>query len=44
MPVRSWAAGLDVQTGEVLRARLTPAHEDVIGWLRSLPGPVKVDL
>ena len=33
--------GLDVQTGEVLRARLTPAHEDVIGWLRSLPGPVK---
>jgi transposase len=34
--------GLDVSTGEVLRARLTPAHEDVIGWLRSLPGPVKV--
>jgi transposase len=34
--------GLDVQTGEVLRARLTPAHEQVIGWLRSLPGPVTV--
>ena len=34
--------GLDVQTGEVLRTRLTPVHEDVIGWLRSLPGPVKV--
>src|SRR3954451_8930128 len=33
--------GLDVQTGEVLRARLTPAHDDVIAWLRSLPGPVK---
>jgi transposase len=33
--------GLDVQTGEVLRARLTPAHEQVIDWLRSLPGPVK---
>jgi transposase len=33
--------GLDVHTGEVLAARLTPAHEDVIGWLRSLPGPVK---
>ena len=32
---------MDVQTGEVLRARLTPAHEDVIGWLRSLPPPVK---
>src|SRR3954447_24937280 len=34
--------GLDVQTGEVLRTRLTPAHGQVIGWLRSLPGPVRV--
>jgi len=34
--------GLDMQTGEVLRTRLTPAHEDVLGWLRSLPPPVKV--
>jgi transposase len=34
--------GLDVQTGEVLRTRLTPAHEQVIEWLRSLPGPVRV--
>ena len=34
--------GLDVQTGEVLRTRLTPAHEHVIEWLRSLPGPVRV--
>jgi transposase len=33
--------GLDERTGEVLAARLTPAHEDVIGWLRSLPGPVR---
>src|SRR4051812_45632845 len=33
--------GLDLHTGEVLAAQLTPAHEDVIGWLRSLPGPVK---
>jgi len=33
---------LDEQTGEVLGSRLTPAHEQVIGWLRSLPGPVKV--
>jgi transposase len=31
-----------VQTGEVLRTRLTPAHEQVIGWLRSLPEPIKV--
>ena len=30
-----------MQTGEVLGARLTPAHEQIIGWLRSLPGPVK---
>ena len=34
--------GLDVQTGELLRTRLTPAHEQVIGWLRSLPEPIKV--
>jgi transposase len=34
--------GLDEQTGEVLRARLTPAHEDVVGWLRTLPGPLSV--
>src|SRR3954453_23329109 len=33
--------GLDVQTGEVLRTRLTPVHGDVIAWLESLPGPVK---
>ena len=33
--------GVDERTGEVLAARLTPAHEDVIGWLRSLPGPVR---
>ena len=33
--------GLDGLTGEVWRARLTPGHEEVIGWLRSLPGPVK---
>src|SRR3954447_10896452 len=33
--------GLDVQTGEVLRARLTPVHDDVIAWLRSLPGPIR---
>jgi transposase len=34
--------GLDAQTGEVLRARLTPTHEQVIDWLRSLPGPIRV--
>ena len=25
-----WAAALDVQTGEVLEARLTPAHEEIL--------------
>src|SRR5659263_546270 len=33
------AAAIDGVTGEVFRARLTPAHEDVIGWVRALPGP-----
>ena len=33
------AAAIDAVTGEVFRARLTPAHEDVIGWVRALPGP-----
>jgi len=32
------AAAIDGVTGEVFRARLTPAHEDVIGWVRALPG------
>jgi transposase len=34
--------GLDSQTGEVQPTRLTPAYEQVIGWLRSLPEPVRV--
>ena len=33
------AAAIDGVTGEVFRARLTPAHQDVIGWVRGLPGP-----
>jgi len=33
------AAAIDGVTGEVFRARLTPAYEDVIGWVRGLPGP-----
>src|SRR3954469_24222579 len=33
--------GLDVQTGEALQAGVTPGHEQGLGWLRSLPGPVK---
>ena len=33
------AAAIDGVTGEVFRARLTPAYEDVIGWVQALPGP-----
>ncbi len=34
------ATGLDGQTGEVFKTTLVPAHDAVIGWLRTLPGPV----
>jgi transposase len=34
------AAGLDSVTGEVFKQRLVPVHDEVVGWLRSLPGPV----
>ena len=33
------AAAIDGVAGEVFRARLTPGNDDVIGWVRSLPGP-----
>jgi transposase len=36
------AAALDGATGEVRRARLTPAHEDLERWVRGLEGPVAV--
>ena len=34
------ATALDAATGEVFKKTLVPAHEEVIGWLRGLPGPV----
>jgi transposase len=34
------AAGLDGVTGEVFKTTLVPAPEEVVGWLRRLPGPV----
>jgi transposase len=34
------AAAIDGVTGEVFRARLTPGNEEVIGWVRALPGPL----
>jgi len=33
------AAAIDGVTGEVFRARLTPAPREVIGWIEALPGP-----
>ena len=36
------AAAIDGVTGEVFRARLTPGNDEVIGWVRSLPGPSAV--
>ena len=34
------ATGLDSVAGEVFKKTLVPAAEDVIAWLRTLPGPV----
>ncbi len=36
------AAALDGVTGEVSRARLTPDHADVLGWITRLTGPTAV--
>ena len=34
--------GLDTVTGEVLRRRVAPTFEVVMGWLTELPAPVAV--
>jgi transposase len=34
--------GLDGRSGELFERRLTPDYGDVLGWVRSLPGPVAV--
>ena len=36
------AAAIDGVTGEVFRARLTPGNDEVINWVRGLPGPSAV--
>ena len=36
------AEAVDWRTGQVFSARLVPAYEEVIGWVRRLPGPVAV--
>jgi transposase len=36
------AAAIDGETGELFQSRLTPAHDHILDWIRSLPGPVAV--
>jgi len=36
------AAAIDGVTGELVKAKLTPSHEQILGWLGRLPGPVAV--
>ncbi|MGH3967547.1 MAG: IS110 family transposase [Mycobacterium sp.] len=36
------ACGLDGDTGEVFERRLTPNHQEILGWMGALPGPVAV--
>ena len=35
------AAAIDGQTGEVLRARLTPSHAEVLEWIAGAAGSVR---
>ncbi len=36
------AAAIDGQTGEVFRARLSPAEEQIVSWVKELPCPAAV--
>jgi len=36
------AAAIDGVTGELVQARLTPAHDQIRSWIKELPGPVAV--
>lgn len=36
------ACAIDGLTGEITKARLTPDHGDILGWLARLEGPVRV--
>jgi len=36
------ACGLDGETGEVFERRLTPNHQEILEWIRSLPGRAAV--
>jgi transposase len=34
--------GLDGETGQVFERRLTPSHQEILEWIRGLPGPAAV--
>jgi hypothetical protein len=36
------ACAIDGETGEILRARLTPDHGEILAWIQGLPGPSRV--
>ena len=36
------AAAIDGQTGEIRRRKMTPAHGEILAWIVSLEGPVRV--
>ena len=36
------AAAIDGVTGELFKARLSPAHDQILGWVQALPGPAAV--
>jgi transposase len=36
------AAAIDGSTGELVQARLTPSHDQILDWIEALPGPVAV--
>jgi transposase len=37
-----FGCALDGETGEIVERRMTPVHDEIIGWAQSLPGPVRV--
>lgn len=36
------ACAIDGETGEIVRARLTPDHSEILAWIQALPGPSRV--
>jgi len=36
------ACGVDGHTGEVFERRMTPDHNEILAWIRSLPAPAAV--